>query len=605
MNWKLWYLAVLALFFVNGAYVQAANATNLTTNSTAALSILHFSSPSTSVYVNSNITLTASISGGVAPYTYTFQVYNSTGLAYQYTAQNSSQTQPYTFELTNITGAGPYTADVHVTDSESIPQSVGSQIYVFQAYRSPTLSISGTTAADVGQTITLGATLNNLGPGINTYQWYNGTHTIPGATSLSYTATAGATGTFDYSIVVFNSEGAQWSTNQNVTIAGRPELDITGTNITDVGQIVTLSATITAHGAGGTTIRWYNDTSGTGIYTSQSASTFTASLPAGKYKYYALINDSNGGTSMSNIFAVTVSALPEIKVAVSGTRVATGETVQFSNSTYGGVAPYTYSFTVSPGIDGVDYIINGSAMTFYTPGSYNITESVTDNLGNTATALINITVATVTVPTTTITAPAHNSTQPAPIYVNSTSTSFSGSYVIAHGAALLLNLSALDFVMEVSSNSSAASNVSVRVSKYVGSIPPNPRFSLIQALNITATPGKNLQVTGTEPYPCNTNVSMLALYTIRNNTLAPVANSSLDTSACTVTFTVPADPIVLLYAASLQSSPQNTATTSIQPTRSPLGTTLNRLTLYVFLILAAILVLIYIYRRRARKVSSL
>ena len=605
MNGKLWYLAVLSLFFVNCAYVQAANAINLTTESTAALSILHFSSPSTSVYVNSNITLTASISGGVAPYTYTFQVYNSTGLAYQYTAQNSSQTQPYTFELTNITGAGPYSADVHVTDSESIPQSVGSQTYVFLAYPSPTLSISGTTAADVGQTITLGATLNNLGPGINTYQWYNGTNTIPGATSLSYTATAGAAGTFDYSIIVFNSEGVQWSTNRNVTIADQPELDITGTNMTDVGQIVTLSATITAHGAGGTTIRWYNDTSGTGIYTSQSASTFTASLPAGKYKYYALINDSNGGTGMSNIFAVTVSALPEIKVAVSGTRVATGETVQFSNSTYGGVAPYTYSFTVSPGIDGVDYIINGSAMTFYTPGSYNITESVTDNLGNTATAPINITVATVTVPTTIITSPAQNSTRPVPIYVNSTSTSFSGSYVIAHGAPLLLNLSALDSMMEVSSNSSAASNVSVRVSKYVGIIPPNPGFSLIQALNITATPGKNLKVTGIEPYPCNTNVSTLALYTIRNNTLAPVTNSSLDASACTVTFTVPADPIVLFYAASLQSSPQNTATTSIQPTRSPLDTTLNRLTLYVFLILAAILVLIYIYRRRARKVSSL
>lgn len=605
MNGKLWHLAILALLFVNGAYAQASNITN-STNSTAPLSILHFSSPSTSVYVNSNMTMTVYVSGGVAPYTYTFQIYNSTGLAYQYTVQNASQIQSYTFKLTNITGIGLYSANVQVTDSETAPQSLGSRVYIFQVYQSPGLFISGTDAADTGQTITLGATLSNLGPGINTYQWYNGTNPISGATSLSYTTTAGATGTFDYYIVVFNSEGAQWSANHNVTVTGQPGLNITGINITDVGQMVTLNAKITSQGAGGTTIRWYNDTSGTGVYTSQSGSTFTASLPVGQYKYYAVLNDSNGGTGRSNIFAVTVSPLPTIKVTVSGTTVGTGETVQFANSTSGGVAPYTYTFTVNPGIDGVDYIINGSAMTFYTPGSYNITESVTDNLGNTATALINITVATITIPTTSITQQAHNSTQqPAPIYVNSTSTNFLGNYVIAQGAPLLLNLSSLNSMIEVSSNSSAASNVSVHVSKYVGSVPQNPGFSLIQALNMTANNGKGLRFTGTEPYPCSINVSTLALYTIRNNTLSPVTNSSLDASACTVTFTVPADPVVLLYAASLRSSPQNTATTSIQPTRNPLGITLNRLTLYVFVVLAVLLILVYIYRRRARRVTSI
>ncbi len=192
--------------------------------------------------------------------------------------------------------AGPgCTFNVKVTDSFAATNTASTGLIAVTPVPSVSVSPSSQTV-DVGQTITLTASLTSPGSGGDSYQWYNGTISDPisGATSLTYAPTAGALGTFNYFVVVTDSNlGTGQSNTGTVIVSTTPTVSVAPSSQTvDVGESITLTATP----SGGTspfTYQWYNDTSGSSPISGATASVYAPTAGAlGTFDYYVVATDS-------------------------------------------------------------------------------------------------------------------------------------------------------------------------------------------------------------------------------------------------------------------------------------------------------------------------
>ncbi len=79
-----------------------------------------------------------------------------------------------------------------------------------------------------------------------------------------------------------------------------------------------------------------------------------------------------------------------------------GSTIQFTATAAGGVSPYTYAWTFGDGGTGSG---NPASHTFTTGGSFTVTVTVTDTVGNTANGTDTVTISTLITPSLTCTSP--------------------------------------------------------------------------------------------------------------------------------------------------------------------------------------------------------
>jgi hypothetical protein len=186
---------------------------------------------------------------------------------------------------------------------------------------------------DAGQPISIAAIVTNPGSGSDTYQWYNGSTPIKGATTLAYSAKAGAVGTFNYHISVTDSNHGVGTSNTGiVAVTALPSVSITPSSQTvDVGQTIILNSIIANPGSGGDTYQWYNNTK---VIAGKTGATYTATAGAiGVFSYHAVVTDSNHGTGISNNALVTVCASPNKPVTLTISASGKSQVVQITNQT--------------------------------------------------------------------------------------------------------------------------------------------------------------------------------------------------------------------------------------------------------------------------------
>ena len=113
----------------------------------------------------------------------------------------------------------------------------------------------------------------------------------------------------------------------------------------------------------------------------------------GTYQFELQVND--GGTNKvtsSPPVSIAVNSLPTISLQPIATEVDVGQEVNFLNRILGGTPPFTYSYSVAPGKNYINGK-NGNNVTFISPGTYTINETVTDSVNysasNTATVVVN------------------------------------------------------------------------------------------------------------------------------------------------------------------------------------------------------------------------
>jgi gliding motility-associated-like protein len=325
-------------------------ATNVTTGPSASSG-----SPAT-ICVGQNFTFTATVTGFTSP---TF--------AWEYSANGTSGwATPITGVANTISYLATTAGYYRVVVSDTTPQTVTSCPTQLQVTALPIVSVtnsleSSTPAICAGQTLDLTA----VGTGISTYQWYNGSTSILGATSPTFTASLGGS----YSVLVTNSNGCQaTSAPVTVTVNALPDAPTT-TVVQPTCTTTTGTITVTAPLGTGFTYSINNGTF-------QSNPVFSG-LAAGTYTLIA--KDALG--CVGNLSTQTVNAAP---VALTLTGTIDGKATPFLAE--------TISYSIPPVTGAISYqwtLPSAWSGTSSTNTILATTAAMTDNTGVVTVRAIN------------------------------------------------------------------------------------------------------------------------------------------------------------------------------------------------------------------------
>ncbi len=354
-------------------------------------------------------TATLSLNVGAAP-PQPLQVAPSTlpqgtvGTAYGAAVGASNGTPPYTFTIASgnlpdgltlaangvISGTptkpGTFAFSVRVTDSANNTATGNFSIVVVAG----PLVLTGSVAdSAVGSSVTVkfGAT-----GGVPPYS-FGASGQIPPGISVgkdgTYSGTYTTAGTFTFTVVVVDSTGTQASKAFTVHVGTQP-LTITTSTLPN-GQVgVGYSAQLTAVG-GTPPVTWSGSGFPPGVSLSPSGGIGGTPTQAGTFKPSVTATDSAGGTATQSFsITITPAQLTVSTTSLSNGTVGVGYSASVAAS--GGVPPYTFAVSGLP--DGLSATPDGSISgTPTTAGSVNVSVTVTDSTGATASKSVGLTIA--------------------------------------------------------------------------------------------------------------------------------------------------------------------------------------------------------------------
>jgi creatinine amidohydrolase/Fe(II)-dependent formamide hydrolase-like protein len=261
--------------------------------------------PNLSVTVNSETlcagetaTLTATVSGGTAPYTYSW----SNGETTQTIQVSPEETTDYTVTVSK---------DGFCADEATGTVTVNPNLSV--TVNSETLC--------AGETATLTATVSG-GTAPYTYSWSNG--------ETTQTIQVSPEETTDYTVTV--SKDGFCADEATGTVTVNPNLSVTVNSETlCAGETATLTATV----SGGTAPYTYSWSNGETTQTIQVSPEETTDYTVTVSKDGFCADEATG----------TVTVNPNLSVTVNSETICAGETVTLTATVSGGTAPYTYSWS--------------------------------------------------------------------------------------------------------------------------------------------------------------------------------------------------------------------------------------------------------------------
>jgi hypothetical protein len=201
--------------------------------------------------------------------------------------------------------------------------------------------------ADHGQPDAISSTVE-YGTGPYTWQWYDGSDAITGATGYGTTAIYSAPSSDTGIYVTFMDSLGVPATSNPVSVTVNPQITVTGYSATspvDAGQLTSLTASAPSGGNGYyTTEQWYfntanDNTTGTAIATTGLTITNT---PLQSGYYYLVVSDGNSTTqAITPAISVTVNPQITITSATVTSPVDPGQPVSLSALAEGGTGTYT------------------------------------------------------------------------------------------------------------------------------------------------------------------------------------------------------------------------------------------------------------------------
>ena len=375
-------------WILNGTNITGATSSSYTANASGSYTVVvtntsTCSATSTATVVTVNALPTATITPATATTfcqggSVVLNANTGTGLTYQWRLNG-----------TNITGAtsASYTANASgsytVVVTNTLTCSATSTATVVTVNALPTATITPATATIFcqGGSVVLNA---NTGTGL-TYQWYNNTTIISGATSSSYTANASGS----YTVVVTNTSSCPATSSPIVVTANSPNsatiTPASATTFCQGGSVV-----LNANQVVGSTYQWYNNAVAINGATSSS---YTASSSG---SYTLVISSGASCSSTSAATLVTMNALPTATItAATATTFCQGGSVILNANTGTGLT-YQWRLNGNP-ISGA----TSSSYTASTSGSYTVVVTNTSTCSATSSATL---VTVNALPTATITA---------------------------------------------------------------------------------------------------------------------------------------------------------------------------------------------------------
>jgi hypothetical protein len=362
----------------NMGQIATSNIATITVNPPLSVTV----SPSSVVMdVGQSRLFTAIVSGGTSPYSYQWYLNDA--------PVQGATSSTWTFTPTT---PGAYSIYVIVTDSADIDPSASSPPVYATVNPAPTVSISPSSVVmDVSQSKTFTSSVSG-GTSPYSYQWYLNGAPVSGATGSTWTFTPSSAGTYSVYLQITDAVGMPATSNTvPVTVNGWPTVSITPTSATIyVGGSVDFSSSV----SGGTppySYQWYLNAAPVPGATGPAYTFFGGS--AGSYNVYLKVADSVGAETDSNNAPVMVLVALTVTINPAAASIYLGDSVPFTSTVNGGVAPYYYQWYVNNApVSGA----NSLTWTF-TPtsiGTYNVHLNVTDSTG--AKAKSNVAPVTVT-----------------------------------------------------------------------------------------------------------------------------------------------------------------------------------------------------------------
>ncbi len=370
------------------------------------------------------------------------------------------------------------------------------------------------------------------------------------------------TGLCDPSGITFDSSGNLWvadSQNNRVLEYLNPlSVSCSPTSLT-TSESTTCTATLSESGTDGESIFFSSSDSSTGTFTPASCALSSGSCSVA-------YSDTTTGTP-----AITVTYLGDLTYSESSAN--TMLTITASNSSGG--APSS--------------------------GGLHITNSGGGGAGGSGATTSTI------APTSTATSTATTSATTTIFVI------FNSSYNITPNSNTIINVPDSGTTIVLGSVSSSGS-VSVIITNVTGSTTTSPQsYKLLETLNVSTMPPLNITITVTMKYNCSLPSNSIAPYELTGTgTWNPINPFTVNSTACTVTFAIPTDPIVGIF-----QYQQSATTSTIPPITTSLATSItttvpsaiavppkpsNTLIGVAILVIAIVIfAIIYIFRFRGRK----
>ena len=334
-------------------------------NNTPAVSISAGSSRSWCAGSSSSVNLSANVSGGSTPYSYSWNGSNISPLTSQTTTANpnSPGLYPYTVVVSDAFNCTA-TASSSVTVNSNPSANAGSESYII--CNGENVSIGGNPTA-------------NGGTAPYTYSWNNGASPVANPVVSPVSTTS-------YTVVVTDTNSCTASANSTVTVRTNPVAnagnDITIPSCTPVGLQIGGSPTASGGGGGPYSYQW---SPGTGLSSTTSANPSVAGISSDN-TYTVVVRDVNGCTASDQVLAHAINNTPSINISASGITAwcsGSNSSVNLTANVTGGTAPVSYAWNgvnINP--------VNSQVVTVYpnSTGNYNYTVTVTDGFNCTATA---------------------------------------------------------------------------------------------------------------------------------------------------------------------------------------------------------------------------
>jgi hypothetical protein len=354
-------LAILFGFVILGS--AYANTLNIVINQTR-----------TSMDTGQNSLITTNITGGTGNYVCSWNYYPLTNPSH--VSYLSTNLCSIIFYGNSSDIASPEVINVAATDNAGDSGSSSTYLAVKPGLSSFTISASQN-AIYPGNSINItNSTSGGLPP--YSYSYVVPANVVESGNSFLFTES----GNYVITETVVDSEQENLTASTNVIVLQTTQPIVVQVvpqhDTIDVGQSVQFSSNAIG-GKGSYTYSWFVN----GVLNVSSASnafTFTPKT-RGTYGVYVKVSDNYGDSSNSSTSTVTVNSQPTINLMPVTSNVIVGQSVAFTNATYNGTPPYSYSYTTQ-----ANAIESGNSFLFAKPGDYQITETVTDSVGKSASA---------------------------------------------------------------------------------------------------------------------------------------------------------------------------------------------------------------------------
>lgn len=403
--------------------------------------------------------------------------------------------------------------------------------------------------------------------------------TTSSTTSSSTTSSSTTTSTADSTISTIPSTASSTSSSTSTTSTStstaattttlpvlQPTVSISPTTLSaDIGQTITLNANPTG-GVGPYTYNWYDTTSGSPVLiTGQTGPTFTeTATTAGTFTYEVAVTDLDGMSATSGSASVVVSPAPAVSitpllqsqevghqisiVATISNFGSGGDTYQWYN---GSLSDPVVSQTNVAYIETADEAGTFSYLVVVTDSNHDIAQSnlawvtvSTPQATTPTSSTVQSTTVTSTVSSvsTTTTIPATTTIKQSPqldLLVNS-------SYYINSTAPKIIPIPDTNTTLYLESLKSN-SLVHVVAINLTNNILPFPGYSPIIILNLNVSSSTSLDANVIIKYQCSLPSNALTPYYNTGSSWQSFSNYTVNSTACTVKFSIPKDPIIGLF----------------------------------------------------------